>query len=151
LDEHAFLAIDSMIDTALKDAAAVTMSAYIQTIASDFVEDEVGIFRLEVIKALLDDVITVQILDETDDVGGQRMLDGLDLIAINRGTVVRRSCSTNLLASGNELDHLLEGTGTMLVQRDFDHVWSSVVDESGALIIVAVFEQLLAEVVPERI
>jgi hypothetical protein len=139
LDEHALLAVDSVIDAALKDAATVTMGADAQAVTGNFIEDKIGVLRLKVIETFLNDVITVQILDETDDVGGQRVLDGLDLIAINRRIVSRRASSTNLLARRNELDHLLKGTGAMLIQGDLDHMGSSVIDENCALVVVAIF------------
>lgn len=103
------------------------------------------------VEALLYDVITVQILDETDNVRGQRQFDGLDLIAINPRVAIGGISATNLLTSRNELDHLLQGTSTVLVQRDLDHVRSGIVDEDCALLIIAVFKQLLAEIVTERI
>ena len=39
----------------------------------------------------------------------------------------------------------------MLVQSDLHHLWSGIVDQSGALIVVCVLQQLLTQVVAERV
>jgi len=53
----------SMIDTTLKNTAAMTMSSHIDTVGSNRIEDELGIGRGELIQALLNDVIAVQVLN----------------------------------------------------------------------------------------
>jgi hypothetical protein len=50
-------------------------------VLADGVEDELGFGRLEVVQALLDDVVAVQILDEVDDLTGQGFDDHLSLEA----------------------------------------------------------------------
>ena len=51
----------------------------------------------------------------------------------------------------NELNHLLESSSAMLVERDSGESVRCSSDESGALVVGAVFEQLLAEIVAEGI
>lgn len=48
-------------------------------------------------------------------------------------------------------DHLLQSSGTMLVQGDADKVARCLLDEHSTLLVIAVLQKLLAEVVAEGI
>jgi hypothetical protein len=134
LDKLTLLVARSMVDTTLQDAAAMTMSADNDTASANSVEDELGVLGRQVVETLLDDVVAVEVLDERNDFPSESLGDDLDL-----------------LRSRNEFDHLLQSAGTVLVERNLDHGGCGCADENGALVIVGVLEQLLTEVVAERI
>jgi hypothetical protein len=133
-NELALLQARSMVDAALEDTAAVPVSTDGNAVLAHGVEDELSVLRAEVVEALLNDVVPVKVLDQLDDVVAHGVDDHL-----------------SLLRSGNELDHLLESACTVLVERDLSHVLHAVADENSTLLIVAVLEQLLAEIVAEGI
>jgi hypothetical protein len=58
---------------------------------------------------------------------------------------------THLLRSRDELNHLLQSAGAMLVESNLHKGTSSVAHERVALLVVGVLQQLLAEVIAERI
>ena len=96
--------------------------------------DERDRIRVATLDGLLDDVVAVEVLDQLNNIIAHGVDDHL-----------------SLLRGGDELDHLLESAGTMLVQRDLNELGSRVVNEGGALLVVGVLEKLLAQVVAERI
>ena len=57
---------------------------------------------------------------------------------------------TDLLRSGDELDHLLQCTSAVLIQRDLDKGWRCVENKSVTLFIIGILQKLLAQVVAER-
>jgi hypothetical protein len=134
LDKLTLLMTRSVVNATLQNAAAMTMSTNDDTASANSVEDELGVLGRQVVKTLLDDVVAVEVLDERDDFVSESLGDDLDLL---RGR--------------DELDHLLQSAGTVLVKCDLDHGGCSCTDENGALIVVGVLEQLLAEVVAEGI
>ena len=123
-----------MVDTTLQDAAAVAMGTDDDTASANGVKYELCIFRRQMVETLLDDVVAVEVLDKRNDIISESLGDNL-----------------NLLRSRDELDHLLQGASTVLVECDLDHGWCGCADENGALVIVGKFEQLLAEVVAEGV
>lgn len=86
------------------------------------------------VEAALNDVVSVEVLDQGNDVIGQRLLGNRDL-----------------LGGGEVLDHLLHGTCAMHVLRDLHKIGCHLFDDVQPLLIIAVLQQLLAEVVSERI
>jgi hypothetical protein len=52
-----------------------------------------------------------------------------------------------LFTTGDEFNHLLQSTGTMLISSNVNHGGSSVVDENRALVFGCKLKNLLAEVV----
>lgn len=123
-----------VVDAALKDTAAVAVRADLDTMVTDCVKDELRIHCAELVQTFLDNMVAIEILDEIDDPVAEGVDDHLDLDR-----------------SGNELDHLLEGASAVLVERDANHVLGSVLDEDGALFVIAEFKKLLAQIVAERI
>jgi ABC-type ATPase with predicted acetyltransferase domain len=68
-----------MVDAALEHTAAMAVRANSDAVLADSIEDKLGILRLEMIQALLDDMIAVQILDKVDDLARESLDDHLDL------------------------------------------------------------------------
>jgi hypothetical protein len=63
------------------------------------------------------------------------------------GSIVK----SHLSASGQEINHLLHGTGSMHVQRDVDQIRGDGIADEVALFIRRIFQQLLAKVVAEGV
>jgi hypothetical protein len=128
------LTLGSVIDTALEDATSVTVSSDFNAVGSDRVVDELVVFRREVVEALLNDVVSVEILDESNDV----KVEGEDE-------------TLNLTLGREEVDHFLNGAGSVHVERDRNEFTSDRLDEGVTLFVGGVFEKALSEVVGERI
>jgi hypothetical protein len=77
-------------------------------------------------------MIAIEILDELHNFEAKSINDGLDL-----------TCG------GDELNHLLESSGPVLVQSDVDKTRSSILHQDCTLLIIAKLEKLLAEVIAE--
>ena len=90
-------------------------------ISADCIVDELGVFLLKVVEAFLTDVIAIEVLDELNNLMTEGFNDRFDLL---RGI--------------DEFNHLLERAGTMLIECDLDHLWSSTSDEGSALILIGV-------------
>ena len=63
------LRVGSVVNASLKDAASVSVGRDLDAMSSDGVVDELVVLGDETVEALLDDVVSVEILDERDDVG----------------------------------------------------------------------------------
>lgn len=133
-DQPSLLLTRGMIDTTLENAATVAMGADINAVSSDRVKDELRVNRSELVETLLDDVVTVEVLDELNDAVAKSADDDL-----------------NLSGGGDELDHLLQSPSAVLIESDADKVVRRVLDQNSALFVVTVLEKLLAEVVTERV
>lgn len=133
-DQLSLLGTRGMINAALQNTASMAVGADNDTMSTNSLVDELGLLGVQAVQALLNDVVAIQVLDQIHDMVLQRIDNSL-----------------GLLGSGDELDHLLESAGTMLVQRDLNKLGSSVVNEGGALLVVGVLKKLLAQVVAERI
>ena len=68
-----------MVDAALQDAAAVAVRRDLDAVGGDGVVDELVVLGRELVQALLDDVVAVQVLDEDDDVQAEGDDDGVNL------------------------------------------------------------------------
>lgn len=123
-----------MIDAALNDATAVTVSANNDAMVRDSVDDELYILRFQVVETLLDDVVAVEILDHRNDL-----------------VLERKDQGANLLRSGHVFDHLLQRAGAMLIESDLDHVVGSIVDENSVVFGTGSLQELLAEIVSEGV
>jgi hypothetical protein len=53
-----------IVDTPLKDATTMFMSGYLDTLVTDGVVDELPMFCRESMQTLLNDMVSIQILDE---------------------------------------------------------------------------------------
>jgi hypothetical protein len=69
-----------MVDAALKNTAAVAMSTDNDAVFTHSIKDELCLGGFEVVQALLDDVVAIEVLDEIDYLAGQSSNDhvGLD-------------------------------------------------------------------------
>ena len=85
----------------------------------------------------MDDVVPVQVLDEGDDVQAQGEDDAPDLVGLPR--------------VAEEVDHLLDGTCTVHVERDADKVVGYGFADDVALLLGRVLQELLTEVVAKGI
>ena len=88
----------------------------------------------ELVQALLNDVVAVQVLDENDDVQTERHDDRVDLAA-----------------GRQEINHLLHSTRAMHVQGDVHEILSNRLADKVPLFIRGVLQQLLTEVVAKWI
>jgi hypothetical protein len=104
------------------------------TMLANCVIDEFGVLSSKAVQALLDNVVAIQVLHQFYNTFGQGIDDRL-----------------NLLWGVDKFDHLLQGASAVLIQGNRNETRGCGVDEGGALIFGAVFKQLLAEIVSERI
>ena len=128
------LVLRSVVDAALKHAATVAVSGYLDAVGSDGVIDELVILGRELVQALLDNVVTVEVLDENNNVQAESDDDGVDLAA-------RRE----------EVDHLLDGARAVHVEGDVDEVLGDGLADEVTLLVGAELEELLTQVVAEGI
>jgi hypothetical protein len=82
-------------------------------------------------------VVPVEILDEGNDVQAQSEDDTPDLV--------------RLPGVAEEIDHLLDGTSTVHVQRDSDKIIGNRFADDVSLFLSRVFQKLLAEVVAKGV
>jgi hypothetical protein len=85
-----------MVDRALDDAASVTMSGDFDAVGADGIIDELIVFRRQLVKTLLHNVVSVQVLDERDDIKVEGKNEILDL-AMGR----------------KKVDHFLNSSGSL--------------------------------------
>lgn len=64
-----FLFIGGMINASLKYAATVSMGCHFNTIFTHSIKDELILLTAESVQTLLNHVISVQVLDQSDGVG----------------------------------------------------------------------------------
>lgn len=95
------------------------------------------ILRDQPVQTLLDDMVAVQILDQADNVQTQSQDDRPDLFGPSR--------------VGQEINHLLDGSCAVHVERDADEVVGDGFADDVSLLIGRVLEKLLAEVVAEGV
>lgn len=130
LDEPELLLARGMVDATLQDTAAMTVRADFNAVVTNGVKNELRVDGSELIETLLDDVVAIKILDELYDAEAQGLDDEMDL-----------------LRSVHILNHLLQGTSAMLIQGNADHILRRVLDQDGSLVIIAVLEELLAQII----
>lgn len=82
----------------------------------------------------MNDVVAIEVLDQ-----------------LHHSIVQSDDDDLNLLACGDELNHLLQSSCAMGVQCNLNHLWSGVVDQDGTLLIIGKLEKLLAEIVAKCI
>ena len=97
----------SVINAPLENAASVTVSSDSDAMRTDRIEDELSILSLEMVQALLNDVIAIKILNQRHYLVAQSIDNGLDLEKSVTNIVKRNLMNTNLLRSRDELNHLL--------------------------------------------
>lgn len=85
LHKLTLLVSGSMIDAALQDTAAVAMSADGDAVLSDSIEDELRVFRGEVVEAFLNDMVAVEVLNEGNNLELECLDDLVDLGHVSSG------------------------------------------------------------------
>jgi hypothetical protein len=123
-----------MIDTPLQDTASMAVCADFNTALANGIKDELGFGRGELVQALLNDVIAIQILDK-----------------LNHPVTKSLSDEMNLLRRGNVLNHLLESPGSVLVQGNAGHVSGGILDQARALVVVAELKEFLAQIITKGV
>jgi hypothetical protein len=78
-DEVDLLKARCVVNAALENTAPVAMSTDSDAVLAYSIEDELGLGRLEVIQALLNDVVAVQVLNEVHNLARQGLDDHLSL------------------------------------------------------------------------
>ena len=106
-NELNFLEPRSMINAPLENAASVTVSTDSDAVRTNRIEDELSILSLEMVQALLNDVIAIKILNQWHHLVAQSIDNGLNLEKSVMNIVKRSLVNTNLLRSRDELNHLL--------------------------------------------
>lgn len=149
-----------MVDAALENAATMTMRSNLHAICRHCVINELIILRRELVQALLNDVIAIQILNQNDNGEAECNNNGMDL-GVAFGVSLPRPVSdikrisdqdsAYLSACREEIDHLLDSTSAMHIEGDIDKVLRHRFTNDVSLIICRIFQELLAEIVTERI
>lgn len=113
LDQPELLLARCVVDAALKHTAAVPVGANFNTLVpvADSIENELGVNSSELVKTLLDDMVAVQILNELHDFVTESLDNEMDL-----------------LRSTDVLNHLLQGSRSVLVQGNVHHLPGCVLD-----------------------
>lgn len=130
LNEPELLIAHRMVDAALEHTAAVAMRADLDAVVTNRVKDELGILGRQLVEALLNDVVSVEILDELDHAETEGFDDEM-----------------NLLRSIHKLNHLLQRPRAVLVEGDAYHVLRRVLDQDSSLVVIAKLEELLAQII----
>lgn len=126
-----------MVDRSLQDTASVSVSGNFDQVGSDGVVDELVVVWDELVETFLNNMVPVQILDQSDNVHAEGVDQGSDLLLLSR--------------LSKEVDHLLNSSSTVHVQTDANEISSNRFDDGGSLLLGRVLEKLLTEVVAEWI
>lgn len=119
-DKPELLVTRGMVNASLEYTAAMAVSANINYVIANGIEDKLSVSRTELIQALLNDVIAVQVLDQVNDTMTKCVYDDIDL-----------------QGQSDEFNHLLQSASTVLVEGDANHVLRGVLNECGSIIITA--------------
>jgi hypothetical protein len=140
-----------MVDATLEHTTTVTMSCHFDTVGGDCIVNELHatvsdrnigynlsvylvVLGCQFVEALLNHMVTVQVLNEDNHVKAESNDDRVDLTP-----------------SRKEVNHLLNRTCTMHIERDVDEVLGNRFADEIALFIRGELQQLLAEVVTEGV
>ena len=104
-------------------------------------------------------MVSVEVFNQNDDVKAKRNNDGVDLggavrIGLTTGLVsrwIKFTGKSNLSASGQEIDHLLNGTGSVHVQGDIDQIRGNGIANEVALFIRRILQQLLTKIIAKGV
>lgn len=127
------------INATLEYAASVAMGRDKDAVLGYCIVDELVVLGIELLQASLDDMITVEVLDELDDASFEMIDHSLDL------------CFGRIVIRPKTLDKLLCRAGPVDVEGDGDKVGSDPADNRSTLFGVAVVQQLLTQVVSEGV
>ena len=77
------LLLGCVVNTALEDAATVPVGGNFDTMDGDSIINELVVRRNETVQALLNDMVAVEVLDESHDVRRERSDDGNNLVVVS--------------------------------------------------------------------
>jgi hypothetical protein len=105
-----------VVNAALEHTAAMAVCGDLDAVSCHGIIDELVILRYELVKAFLNDMIAVEVLDEHHNVQAQRNDDRMNLATIKSVNVLgRRLESSHLTTRSEEVNHFLDRTCTMHV------------------------------------
>lgn len=133
-NEPRFLIARGMIDAALQHTTTMAVSAHLDAVIANRIEDKLRVQGGELIQALLNDVIAIEVLDQLDDAEAKGFDNEMDL-----------------LRSANVFNHLLQRSCSMLIECNSHHVLGRVLDQNGAFIVIAELEELLAQIITKGV
>lgn len=79
VDELDALIIRSVVDASLKNTASMTVSSHFNTVSRNSIVDELVIFGSEFVQTFLDNMVSVQILNQDNNREAKSNDDGVDL------------------------------------------------------------------------
>ena len=132
--ETHILPFRSKVDATLHDTAPMAVRSYFHTVSRHGIVHELFVMSLEMREATLDDVISIEILNELNNARPQRLDHQLHL---------RRGSQT--------LNHLLDSTSPMHVFCDSYKIRGNLLDDEELLLLVTMFHQLLAQIIAKRV
>jgi hypothetical protein len=148
-DELDALALGSVVDAALHDAAAVSMGSHFHAAGRNRIVDELVVLRLERVEALLNDVVAVQVLNQCDDVLIEGRNQGLDL-ALGR-QVVDQALDRSSAMTARALELHQRRAPDVHIERDADQIIVDARQQYVLLLVGRVFEEALSQVVAEAV
>jgi hypothetical protein len=105
-----------MVNAALEHTTAMTVCGNLDTVSCHGIIDELVILRYKLVKAFLNDMVAVEVLDEHYNVQAQRDDDRMNLATIKSVNVLGiRLESPHLTTRSEEVNHFLNRTCTMHV------------------------------------
>lgn len=125
LNQLSSLVTRCMVDTTLKDTAAVTMCSHWDTVSANSIEDELcnvstdftalhsnnltnlSILALEAVQTLLDDMVTVEILNQVDNLALKSMDDSGNLQTMSAKNTHVNIDGKRLTCSGVEMNSII--------------------------------------------
>ena len=123
-----------VINTALKNTAAMSMSTNGDAMSANSIKNKLRIRRHQLVQTLLNNMVAIQVLDKLNNTEAQSFND-----------------KVNLLRRVHEFDHFLERTCTVLIERNAHHVLGCILNQDSAFVIIAVLKELLAQVIAKGV
>jgi hypothetical protein len=99
-------------------------------------------------------MVAIEILNKLHYFAFQGMNNCFNLWSVSQSILYLqeyRMANIYLLASGKKFDHLLQSSGTMLIQSDVHQTRSGSIDKYGTLLMVRELQKLLTEIIAKRV
>lgn len=71
-----------MVNAPLQHTTSVSMSGNLNAVGSNGVVNELVVFGRQLVQTFLDDVVSVEVLDQADDIQAESDNDGPDLVGL---------------------------------------------------------------------
>jgi hypothetical protein len=133
-DELELLLVTGVVNAPLHHTATMTMGGHLNAVLSNSVVDKLVVVGLHFVNTLLNDVVAIEVLNQSDYAALESF-----------------SNKSDLFGRSEVLYCFLDSAGTVHVLRDCNQVRSYSSDNGKALLRVAVLDKLLAKVISERI